>query len=100
MGLVQVLESSYTLYNMLRCLTTLEPRWYLSMLLLALMAAARCLSLPGGRPSTATNSFIVSSIGVRKRRENRGIPSLQKWKEQGYQRSGCWCCSAGAGDEW
>lgn len=60
-----------------RCLTTLEPRLDLSMLLLTLMTTTRCLSVSGR--GTTTNSFlhVNSTGGVGETGEDRRIAGLE-----------------------
>lgn len=79
---ILVLKSSHTVSNVQRCLTTLEPRRHLSMLLLTLVTASRRLSLARRRAPTNTYASVVRSRIIGQRREDGGAPSLQKGEKE------------------
>ena len=60
------------MYNLLRCLTTLESKRNLAMLLLTLVTSSGCFALARAGTATAADAVAVRSLGIGEGGENRG----------------------------
>jgi hypothetical protein len=81
-GDIQILSSLLVVHDILCSLTTLEPRWHTSVLLLTLMSSSGCLSLAGRWTTTAPYALAVCLIFVLEVRENRGVSRLKEGDEE------------------
>lgn len=61
---IHILESALTMHNNIRCLSTIEPRWHFSMLLLTLVTPSGGFTLAGRGTATSSDPLIVGSGGV------------------------------------